>query len=126
VTNAATAETDVADSSARGTLIVAERAVQRLVLKAALDTPGVQRHSRGLSKLATQSLPHAQLDIMGNRVHVRLNIAIAWPTPIVDVSRAVQRNVADSLRTLAGFDITVVDISVSHLSATSNQPTRLQ
>jgi uncharacterized alkaline shock family protein YloU len=105
---------------------VAERAVQRLVVKAALDTPDVQRHSRGLSKIAGHSLPQAQLDIAANRVHVHLDIAVMWPVPVIDVARAVQRNVVHVLRSLGGFDEVAVDIAIVHLSAPLGRAARLQ
>lgn len=104
------------EAGARGTLTVREKVAQRLAVRAALDTPGVLPFSVGLTKIAGRSLPQAQLTIAGQRVTAHLKVTVAWPAPAVEVARAVQRNVAQTLSTMAALHVDRVDVTVEQLS----------
>ena len=95
---------------------------------AAVSTPGVCRHAAGLDKLTGRDLPAAQLEISANRAVAQLKVAIAWPHPLAEVARAVQRNVAEALSALAGLDVDRVDVEVTRVSVadTSVAPGRVQ
>ena len=103
------------DSGQRGTLIIGEKVAQRLAVHAAVSTPGVARHGAGLSKLTGRDLPTARLHIASNRAAAQLKVAVAWPHPLVEVARAVQRNVADALHAMAGLQVDRVDVELVHV-----------
>ncbi|MGB8405032.1 MAG: Asp23/Gls24 family envelope stress response protein [Mycobacterium sp.] len=116
---------DSADEAAtRGTLTVREKVAQRLAVRAALDTPDVQPFSAGLTKIAGRSLPQAQLTVTGNRVTAHLKVTVAWPAPAVDVARAVQRNVAETLSSMAGLHVDRIDVTVEQLSTATRDVKR--
>lgn len=126
----ATAEPDAGDpdddGAGRGTLTVREKVAQRLAVRAALDTPDVLPFTPGLSKIAGRSLPQAQLTVTGNRVTAHLRVTVAWPAPAVEVASAVQRNVAQTLSTMAGLQVDRVDVTVEQLSTTTTDVKRVQ
>lgn len=106
------------DSGQRGSLRIGDKVARRLAVQAALSTPGVERHAAGLDKITGRVLPTAQLDIASNRAAAQLKVAVTWPHPLAEVAHAVQRNVADALRTMAGLAVDRVDVEVSHISVT--------
>ncbi|MGJ6124086.1 Asp23/Gls24 family envelope stress response protein [Mycolicibacterium sp. Y3] len=108
------------DAATRGTLTVREKVAQRLAVRAALDTPGVVPFSAGLAKVVGRSLPQAQLTVAGNRVTAHLRVTVGWPASAVDVARAVQRNVAQTLSTMAGLHVDRVDVTVEQFSTTTD------
>ena len=114
------------DAATRGTLTVREKVAQRLAVRAALDTPDVQLFSATLTRIAGRSLPQAQLTVTGNRVTAHLKITVAWPAPAVDVARAVQRNVAQTLSSMAGLQVDRVDVTVEQLSTAASSVKRIR
>jgi uncharacterized alkaline shock family protein YloU len=112
------------DSGQRGSLTIGDKVAQRLAIHAAVSTPGVARHAAGLNKITGRDLPTAQLDIASNRAAAQLKVAVTWPQPLAEVARAVQRNVADALHTMAGLDVDRVDVEVTHVSVTDATPSR--
>ena len=115
------------DIGQRGTLKIGDKVAQRLAVHAAASTPGVCRHAAGLDKLTGRDLPAAQLEISANRAVAQLKVAIAWPHPLAEVARAVQRNVTEALSALAGLDVDRVDVEVTHGSVadTNGAPGRV-
>ncbi|CAM5722894.1 Asp23/Gls24 family envelope stress response protein [Mycolicibacterium aubagnense] len=117
-TESIAAESDSEDDGAtRGTLTVREKVAQRLAVRAALDTPDVLPFPESRTKIAGRSLPQAQLTVTGDRVTAHLKVTVAWPAPAVEVARAVQRNVAQTLSDMAGLHVDRVDVTVEQLSA---------
>lgn len=114
------------DAATRGTLTVREKVAQRLAVRAALDTPDVLPFSEGRTKIAGRSLPQAQLTVTGNRVTAHLKVTVAWPAPAVDVARAVQRNVAQTLSNMAGLHVDRVDVTVEQFSTVTKDMKRTQ
>lgn len=114
--------TPAEDSGQRGTLTIGDKVAQRLAEHAAASTPGVRRHATGLDKYTGRDLPLANLTIAANRAVAELKVAIAWPYPLAEVAGAVQRNVAEALRTLAGLDVDRVDVEVTHVSLVDAHP----
>ena len=110
------------DSGQRGSLTIGEKVAHRLAVHAAVSTPGVARHATGLSTITGRDLPTAQLHVASNRAAAHLKVAVAWPHPLTNVARAVQRNVADALHTMAGLQVDRVDVEVTHVSVNHTPP----
>ena len=125
VTESVAVESDSEDDAAtRGTLTVREKVAQRLAVRAALDTPEVLPFPEGRAKIAGRSLPQAQLTVTGDRVTAHLKVTVAWPASAVDVARAVQRNVAQTLSNMAGLHVDRVDVTVEQLSTVTKDMKR--
>lgn len=110
-------------AGARGNLEIRDRVVKRLAERAALDTPGVRARAGGLDKITGRDLPRSRAVTSADRVRVWLEIAVAWPSPVVDVARQVQRNVTAALGNYAGLRVDGVDVAVTHVLA-DESPTR--
>ena len=102
----------VGDPGVRGELTVRDKVAQRLAVHAARLTDGVHQHSAGLTKITGRELPRATVAIAGDRARVQVNIAVAWPEPVVVVGAAVQRNVVNALRDYAALTVDRVDVAV--------------
>ncbi|MHA7664061.1 Asp23/Gls24 family envelope stress response protein [Mycolicibacterium sp. HS_4_1] len=125
VTESVAAQSDSEDDAAtRGTLTVREKVAQRLAVRAALDTPDVLPFPESRTKIAGRSLPQAQLTVTADRVTAHLKVTVAWPAPAVDVARAVQRNVAQTLSDMAGLHVDRVDVTVEQLSTVTTDMKR--
>ena len=112
------------DPGERGTLVVREKVAQRVSVKAALDTPGVESHAAGLDKLTGRDLPRARVNISATRVRAHLAIAVAWPASLPKVGAAVQRNVARALTDSAGLDVDGVDVAIEAIVTPADDHTR--
>lgn len=105
-------DTQLADPDDRGNLTVRDKVAQRLATKAALDTPGVEKHAAGLAKFTGRDLPRARVYIAGDRVRAHIDIAVEWPNSLPRVGDAVRRNVATALSDYAGLSVDGVDVSI--------------
>ncbi|MCV7422745.1 Asp23/Gls24 family envelope stress response protein [Mycobacterium yunnanensis] len=100
------------DPGGRGRLVVRDKVAQRLAVHAARLTEGVHPHAAGLDKITGRELPRATVAVAGDRARVQVNIAVAWPQPVVDVGAAVQRNVVAALKDYAALTVDGVDVAV--------------
>ena len=112
----------VDDPGVRGELTVREKVAQRVAVHAARLTDGVHQHSAGLTKITGRELPRATVAIAGDRARVQVNVAIAWPEPVVVVGAAVQRNVTNALRDYAALTVDRVDVAVDAVLPASAPP----
>ncbi|MFF3261022.1 DUF6286 domain-containing protein [Streptomyces sp. NPDC002932] len=90
----------------RGTTTVADRAVRRIVERAADEaTPGrTGRAARG------------SVAVHGPRAQVRLTVGLGYPAPLADTVRRVQDHVTERTRHLAGLDVRRAAVTVDTLT----------
>ncbi|WP_157171740.1 Asp23/Gls24 family envelope stress response protein [Nocardia higoensis] len=110
-------------ASHRGTLDIRSRAVKRIAEHAALETPGVLAHAGGLDRITGRDFPRSRAVTSADRVRVWLEIAVAWPSPLAELARQVQRNVAVALGDYAGLRVDGVEVVVAHVLV-ADTPTR--
>lgn len=111
------------DSGDRGNLVIRDKVAQKLATKAALDTPGVEKHSAGLAKLTGRDLPRARVYIAGDRVRAHVDVAVEWPNSLPRVGDAVRSNVASALSDYAGLHVDGVDVSIPSVVSPSGEDT---
>lgn len=104
------------DDSPPGTLTVADRVLEKIAARAALDIPGVVRHRGGVGSVLgaigeRSALPDATVHAGGTRITVSL--ALEWPCAVAEVSRRTRDHVAAEVERLAGIAPTRVDVTVS-------------
>lgn len=107
----------------RGRTTIADRVIERLARRVALDVPGVVRHSSGppLGGLG-QELPEASAETAGERIRLRLRVAVRWETPAHEVAAAVREQVRRRLGAITGKSIDRVDVVVGALLPSSRVP----
>ncbi|EYR61850.1 hypothetical protein N866_15090, partial [Actinotalea ferrariae CF5-4] len=100
----------------RGRTVIADRVLERLAARLALEVPGVVRHSSGppLSGLGSD-LPEASAESAGERVRVRVRVAVRWETPAHEVAAAVREQVRQRLGAVTGKSVDRVDVVVGAL-----------
>ncbi|MCT1353852.1 MULTISPECIES: Asp23/Gls24 family envelope stress response protein [unclassified Gordonia (in: high G+C Gram-positive bacteria)] len=104
-----------AGDSPPGTLTVADRVIEKIAARAALDIPGVVRHRGGvgsvLGVVGERSFPDAAVHAGGARI--TLSLALEWPCAVAEVSRSTRDHVAAEVERLAGIVPLRVDVTVS-------------
>lgn len=98
-----------------GTLTVADRVIEKIAARAALDIQGVIRHRGGvgsvLGVVGERSFPDATVHAGGARI--TLSLALEWPCAVAEVSRRTRDHVAAEVERLAGTVPLRVDVTVS-------------
>lgn len=101
------------EPAGRGRLEVADRVVVRIATIAASEVEGVVRTGSGVDQILGRSCPHAQATIAGGRARIHLDIAVAWPHPLSEVTASVRRRVHDQVSDLVGLAVDAVDVTAS-------------
>lgn len=104
-----------ADPGARGSLLIKDRALNRIATTAALAVPGVVRHGHGLPAVGSRELPRAMTVDHGGDLTVLIQIAVDWPCVLTEVARAVQLTVVDHLSQLTGMTVSRADVTISRV-----------
>ena len=103
-----------AGDSPPGTLTVADRVIEKIAARAALDIPGVVRHRGGVGSVlgaGERNFPDAAVHAGGARI--TLSLALEWPCAVAEVSRSARYHVAAEVERLAGIVPLRVDVTVS-------------
>ena len=89
-----------------GTISVPPGTLAQIVQTAAESVDGarVRRPRRGL-----------ELDVTDGRVRVALDLRVRYGIVLPELTRSVQKRVADALRTMCGLQVDAVDIAVEEL-----------
>lgn len=118
---------DRAEASVRGDLLVADRVVQKIAGIAAGEVRGVVSTGSGVDQLLGRKYPHADATIAGSRARIQIDIAVAWPYPLSQVSSQVRDHVTDRVNDLVGLTVDAVDVTVSKVvHASAPQPRRVE
>ncbi len=112
------------DPGERGSLWVADKAVERIATHTAALVDGVVQTRSGLDKLVGRRLPKASSDVHGDRVRISVDIAVQWPLSVADVARAVRDDVHAAVSHLAAMRVLGVDVSVLQVERRTAAPTR--
>ncbi|MFF1925629.1 DUF6286 domain-containing Asp23/Gls24 family envelope stress response protein [Streptomyces sp. NPDC058221] len=91
----------------RGTTTVSDRAVRRIVERAAAEAlPGD----------TSAAVARGSVAVRGQRAQVRIGVAVAYPAPLADTVRRVQEHVTERTRGLAGLEVTRTAVRVDTLT----------
>lgn len=101
------------DPGLRGHLDIKDRAVQNIIVAAALLPDGVLRHSTGLGRLAGRDLPRATVHVAGDHVSADVDVAVEWGRPLRGVAAAVRRKICDALSAHSGLTVDRLDVHVA-------------
>ena len=100
---------------ARGETFLGENAVERIVVAAIASVPGTVESASRINRLAGRGYPRVdvQLDPFGAAVAVETDIAVSWPSPVVEVARAVRATITRWLADATGLPVVRVDVRVA-------------
>lgn len=113
----------------RSTTHIEDRVFSILALQGALSVPGVIGHTSGITRFTGRKLPRSSIrwDALHTSISVDLQIAITWPSPIVDIARVVQDTVCQWILDFTGTHVVAVNVDIgavvpsprAHLPVTS-------
>ncbi len=117
-----------ADPAERGTLDVRTKAIQHIVERAVLDTPGTVAHQGALGKLIGTGSPRASITMEGRRARVEVDVAAVWPAPVTRIATDVRDRVLREAARQSGVFIRTVDVTVHAVTpdAVDHQQRRVQ
>jgi len=107
---------DPDEAGRRGSLTVADRAVERIAQAAVLSVPGVARATETAGTVESalgRAYPRIDCDIAGDRVRVEARIATRWPLPAAAVAEQVRQHVTDRLQELADVRVDGIVVTVA-------------
>ncbi|WP_131745298.1 Asp23/Gls24 family envelope stress response protein [Frankia sp. Cppng1_Ct_nod] len=122
----------VVDAVTRGTLVIANRVVEKIAAEAALDVESVggltsRRLPGGRVRAAGNgSRPRASARIGRGSTRISMSLSIRYPARIVDICDDVRAQVIRQVADLAGLRVTHIDIDVSAFEIGSGPDIRVQ
>lgn len=108
----------------RGNLTIRHRAVERITVAAALETPGVHRHGSGLGRIAGRDLPRVDVDVAGDHVRADVEIAVEWGRSLAATAIAVRRDVTRALSEHSGLTVDGVKVHIAAIIPPDTSSTR--
>ena len=111
-------DTGIDEPGTRGSLVIKDRAVQRIAEAAALRVPGVVPAEHSTSTLGAalgRAYPRVDCDVAGGRVRADVEIVGLWPTPAAHLGAQVRTAVTDQLQRLAGLRVDAVDVTIAKI-----------
>lgn len=96
----------------RGKLVVRERVYSRVAVQAARCTPGVIKHE---GRFARRDLPRATTKLNGpaDTPHVTLDVAMAWPAHVSQLTHDLRERVAADIAAFTGEPPQRIDVRVA-------------
>ena len=102
-----------ADAGSRGTLTIADKAIEKLASVAATEVHGVADASGGgMDRLLGRALPRSSAQVSGQRIHLETDVAARWPSPLGVVATATRDHVSARVSELTGMTVDSVDVNV--------------
>ena len=95
-----------------GETVIAPGVLATVARKAASEVDGVEIVNGSGLLFRRQG---ATADVGGNRAAVELRLAVRWPRPVAEVTARVRDRVREQVRTLTGYEVTDVDITIDRL-----------
>jgi uncharacterized alkaline shock family protein YloU len=111
----------------RGSLLIRDRAVQRIAEAATLQVPGVVPAAQSTTTLNSalgRAYPRVDCDVAGGRVRAGVEVVGLWPTPAPQLGAQVRAAVTDQLTRLAGLRVDAVDVTVAKIIRVAEAPVR--
>ena len=117
----------LADDSGRGKTTIASGVVQKIAGIAARDVPGVHSMGGGVSRAfgaireripggsGTSQSAGVQVEVGEKQAAIDLDIVVEYGAGIVELARAVRRNVIGAVEQMTGLEVIEVNIAVNDI-----------
>ena len=97
----------------RGRLKISDHVVERVAMIAASEIGGVVSTGTGFDQILGRRYPKADASVARGRTRIQVDIAIAWPHALADVSAQVRQRVRERVSDLVGLTVDAVDVTAS-------------
>lgn len=115
-----------ADPAERGRTVLAPQVVDKIAAQAATEIDGISGLQR---RIAGRALGNAQVraqsDLDGQVVAVRMQLAVEFPAPLLELTRQVRQHVTEQIQTLCSLRVDHIDITVAALRGGASQRRRV-
>ena len=141
-TRSGTAPSRLADDTSQGKTTIAAGVVQKIAGIAAREISGVYSMGGGVSRAfgalreripggsTTSNTAGVQVEVGEKQAAVDLDIVAEYGASIVELARAVRRNVITATESMTGLEVTEVNISVNDIhfptEDTPEEPSRVE
>ena len=112
------AEAAARDASARGSLTISDRVVERISHRAALEVGEVTAVGTRIDQVIGHKYPKISVQRAGQLVRVRAQVAVAWPAVLPRVAAQVRDMIASRVASLTGLTVDFVDVSIAQMVRT--------
>ena len=103
---------------------MAAKVVEKIAGQAASEVAAAGGRTGGVFGIGAQpdlsARPRVEVELTGKTATIAIAVAIAYPTPIRRATDRVRRHVIDRVGSLAGVEVTRVDITVTAFQATDD------
>ena len=110
----------------RGTLVVAERVLEKIAAQAATEVPEVSGRSGGFLGIGADTDPAARpkvdATLSAESADLAIAVGIAYPGSIRRAAAALRDHVTQRVEALTGVDVRRVDIDVTFLPVQEGTP----
>lgn len=100
----------------RGSLDVRTKALQHVVERVVLDTPGTVAHRSVLGRLRGSYAPKAEITRHGRAARVSVDVACVWPCRVSEIAALVRDGVRREAARMTGVHLVSVDVTVHTLT----------
>ena len=109
----------------RGSLIIADKVVERIASIAARDVEHVTDTRAGWTRMY-RDLPLATAKVAGGRARIGVEVAASWPSALPDVTARVRDRVSEEITSLTGLTVVAVDVTVVEVVHDDNKSRRVR
>jgi uncharacterized alkaline shock family protein YloU len=113
----------------RGTLVLAERVVEKIAAQAATEVMATSGRSGGFLGIGSgadpQARPRVDVTLSAESADLALAVGIAYPGSIRRATQEVRDHVTERVETLTGVDVRRVDVDVTYLSVQDRTAARV-
>lgn len=110
--------------------MIEKRAVERIVSQVASESEQTGGSSGGLLGLGQSSdltaRPSASVELVGQSADVSVDVTVAYPIPIRQVTNRLRERIRTRVHELTGIDVNRVDVTVTALHRATSSVRRLQ
>lgn len=112
--------------SHRGSTLLSEKAVTKIVERATASVPGTTDDGGGLDRIANRHFPRFDIavDHARNSVTIDATIAATWPSPVTAVAAAVRDTITDWVTGMTGLKVQHVNVTVGQVTSEGKRVTR--
>lgn len=126
----------LADETAQGKTSISTSVVQKIAGIATREIPGVYAMGGGVSRAVgalreripgsstSSSTSGVQVEVGEKQAAVDLNIVVEYGASIVELARAVRRNVITATEAMTGLEVTEVNIAVDDIHFPDDAPSQ--
>ncbi|KQT91528.1 hypothetical protein ASG49_10925 [Marmoricola sp. Leaf446] len=97
----------------RGRTVIADRVVERIASAAAAEVESTVDSRGGFGRLVRGKLPSAEAVVAGSTSRIAVEVGAIWPTSLPVLAARVRDHVGERVHTLAGVEVTAVDVTVA-------------